>query len=137
MTERRIDGFFYGLFMDDIVLINCGVEPINPRPAFVNNYALYIGNRATLAANTDSQTYGMLYSLTHRELDTLYGSAGLEDYRAEALIAHTLDGNTLPALCFNLPNIPKTSETNTEYALKLQQVLTRLGFPAEYITGIH
>ncbi len=30
MTERRIDGFFYGLFMDVDVLRNSGVAPAGP-----------------------------------------------------------------------------------------------------------
>jgi hypothetical protein len=36
MTERRIDGFFYGLFMDADVLRNRGVAPADPRHAHVD-----------------------------------------------------------------------------------------------------
>jgi hypothetical protein len=48
MTERRIDGFFYGLFMDVDVLRNSGVAPADPRHAHVDHFALRIGERATL-----------------------------------------------------------------------------------------
>src|ERR1700740_1431181 len=44
MSERRVDGFLYGLFMDVAVLGKSGVIPVNPRRAYVNAFALRIGN---------------------------------------------------------------------------------------------
>ena len=40
MNERRVDGFFYGLFMDSKVLRNSGVVPENPRHGYVDGYRL-------------------------------------------------------------------------------------------------
>jgi len=40
MSERRVDSFFYGLFMDATVLSNSGVIPTNPRPAYVDDFVL-------------------------------------------------------------------------------------------------
>jgi hypothetical protein len=50
MSERRVDVFFYGLFMDIGVLRQSGVEPVNPRRASADGFALRIGRRATLVA---------------------------------------------------------------------------------------
>lgn len=65
MNERRIDGFFYGLFMDAGVLQSKGVAPVNPRKAYVDDFALRIGDRATLIPSAGARSYGMLYALTH------------------------------------------------------------------------
>jgi hypothetical protein len=68
MSERRVDGFFYELFMDVAVLGKSGVIPVNPRRAYVNDFALRIGNRATLVSSPGARAYGMLIALTHSEL---------------------------------------------------------------------
>ena len=81
MTDRRIDGFFYGLFMDREVLRKQGVEAANPRRAYVEGYALRIGRRATLLPAPGARAYGMLFALTHDELESLYSAPGLEAYR--------------------------------------------------------
>ena len=136
MNDHRIDGFFYGLFMDEDVLAESNIAAENPRHAFVNDYALFIGSRATLAPSVGAKAYGMVFALTHEELERLYGGIGLEDYRPEMVLATSLAGGTISALCYNLPEPPKAHEANPEYASKLRETLTRLGFPAEYISGI-
>jgi hypothetical protein len=45
---RRIDVFFYGLFMDDALLREKGINPVDRRMASVENFSLVIGARATL-----------------------------------------------------------------------------------------
>ena len=82
MSDRRIDAFFYGLFMDLGVLREGGVAPINPRRAYVNDFALRIGQRATLLPSAGARAYGMLFALTHAELDRLYAAPGLDAYSA-------------------------------------------------------
>ena len=62
MSERRIDAFFYGLFMDSEVLGKSGVEVVNPRRGYVQDFALFIGNRATLIAMPQQRSYGMVLS---------------------------------------------------------------------------
>lgn len=136
MTERRIDGFFYGLFMDRDILRESQVVAANPRRAYVNGYALRIGRRATLVPASESRAYGMLFALTHRELESLYSAPGLEIYRPEAVLAHSLEGETWPALCYNLPESPRSDETNEEYAGRLRIVLSRLDFPPEYVASV-
>ncbi|MGH8318593.1 MAG: gamma-glutamylcyclotransferase family protein [Steroidobacteraceae bacterium] len=136
MNDRRVDSFFYGLFMDVGVLRNCGVEPMDLRRAYIDDFALRIGNRATLTPSAGARSFGMLIALTRPELERLYSAPGLDQYRPEALLAHCLDGGSVPALCYNLLADPRAGERNPDYALKLQKVLGELGFPAEYVTSV-
>ena len=136
MTDRRTDGFFYGLFMDSDVLQKYQIVAVNPRQAYVDNFALRIGDRATLVPTAGARAYGMVYAMTHAELSRLYGASGLEQYRAEALVIQTLNGEALPALCYNLKDPPQANAKNEEYTGKLRAALSKLGFPAEYIAAI-
>jgi hypothetical protein len=136
MSPRQIDGFFYGLFMDAEVLHQAGTKPSNFRRAYVADFSLRIGQRATLVPSPGSRAYGMLIALTHAELERLYGAPGLEIYRPEAVVAHPFAGEAVPALCYNLVRAPEPHERNPEYAKRLQSVLENLGFPAEYVESV-
>ena len=136
MGDRRLEAFFYGLYMDLDVLREAGVVPIAPRQAFVDNFALRIGLRATLLPAAGARAYGMLYTVTHDELDRLYTAPGLEQYRPEAVLARPLDGAPIPALCYNLREAPQPHERNPDYALRLQRALDKLGFPPEYVASV-
>lgn len=136
MSPRQIDGFFYGLFMDAEVLRQAGTKPSNFRRAYVTDFALRIGQRATLVPSPRARAYGMLISLTHAELERLYGLPGLEGYRPEAVVAHPSDSEAIPALCYNLVQAPEPHERNPEYATRLQRVLQDLGFPGEYVESV-
>ena len=136
MSARRVDAFFYGLFMDIELLRESGVLPANPRRARVEGYALRIGQRATLVPSAGAHAYGMLMSLTHAELDRLYGAPGLEQYRPEAVLALPLAGRSAPALCYNLTAAPAPHERNPDYATRLRRALQTLDFPPEYIAAV-
>lgn len=136
MSSPTIDGFFYGLFMDADVLREAGTKPSNFRRAYVDDFALRIGQRATLVPSPGARAYGMLISLSNQDLETLYSTPGLEAYRSEQVIAHTLEGEAVPALCYNLLEAPEQHERNPEYAARLKRVLKDLGFPAEYVESI-
>lgn len=112
MSDRRIDAFFYGLFMDIAILRESGVAPINPRRAFVDDFAIRIGQRATLLPSVGGRAYGMLFALTHSELERLYTAPGLEQYRPEAVLAQPLEGTPGPVLCYNLREAPHPHERN-------------------------
>lgn len=136
MEPRRIDGFFYGLFMDAEVLRQAGANPSHVRRAYVPDFALRIGQRATLVPSAGARAYGMLIALTHAELERLYSAPGLEVYRPEAVLAHPLEGEAVPALCYNLIQAPAAHERNPEYAMRLRTVLESLGFPGEYVESV-
>ena len=136
MTDRRIDIFFYGLFMDSDVLQEYHINVINSRQAYVQDYALMIGHRATLVLAPGARAYGMVMSLMHEEIDKLYANPGLEDYRPEAMLVRLLEGQIVPALCYNLLKAPTLEEANAEYAERLRELLSKLNFPAGYIASI-
>ena len=136
MTDRRIDAFFYGLFMDPDVMKNSGIEYVNPRQGYAEDYELLIGNRATLVSVPGKRSYGMVLSVTHVETNKLYSAAGLEDYRPEAIAVNLMGKQVLPAMCYNLLTPPKPDEANPEYAEKLRKALQRLEFPSAYIESI-
>ena len=133
---RRIDLFFYGLFMDDALLREKGMNPVNRRMAFVENFCLVIGARATLIPCPSRTVHGVLFSLTHAEVDTLYGEASVSMYRPEAVSAHLADGSVIPALCFNLPVPPSADERNPQYVSKLRELADRIGLPPSYVSSI-
>jgi hypothetical protein len=136
VSDRPIDVFFYGLFMDFQVLREAGVVPMNPRRACVEGFALRIGQRATLVPSVRARAYGMLFALTHAELSRLYAAPGLDVYRPEAVLVQPLDGEPTPALCYNLAQAPQEHERNPEYAARLQRALSDLDFPADYVAAV-
>jgi hypothetical protein len=97
---------------------------------------LRIGQRATLLPLAGARAYGMIFALTHSELERLYAAPGLEQYRAEAVLARTLEGTLVPALCYNLREAPPPSERNPEYAARLQRALRKLDFPPENVASV-
>lgn len=139
MTEeevRRIDVFFYGLFMDEALLREKGMNPKNRRTAFVENFSLVIGARATLVPRPNQTAHGVLFSLTHTEVDALYREASVSVYRPEAVAAQLEDGSVIPALCFNLPVPPSIEEKNPQYVSKLRELASRIGLPPGYVSSI-
>lgn len=133
---RRIDVFFYGLFMDDGILREKGMNPGNRRMAFVENFSLVIGARATLVPCPSRTAHGVLFSLTHSEVDKLYSEASVSVYRPEAVSAQLADGSVIPALCFNLPMPPSIAERNPQYVSKLRELAERIGLPPSYVSSI-
>jgi hypothetical protein len=136
MTRRPIEVFFYGLFMDVELLRSQAVVPMHARRAFVEGFTLHIGQRATLIPMTSARAYGMLMALTHHDIAQLYAAPGLQHYLPEAVLAHTMEGPDVPALCYNLAEPPSASKRNPAYAAQLKAVLQGLGFPAEYVASI-
>ena len=131
-----MDVFFYGLFMDPAVLAEHQIHPAESRKACAEGCALRIGERATLAPADGARAYGMVHALTSAELDRLYAQPGLEAYRRESIVVHYPDGSSASAVCYNLPSAPSEGEANAAYAARLREVLTRLGFPLEYIRTV-
>jgi Gamma-glutamyl cyclotransferase, AIG2-like len=137
MAPRRIEVFFYGLFMDAGLLRTKGADPVNVRCACVPGFALRIGQRATLLSRPGARAYGILMELTHAEIEKLYSEASVSAYRPEAVLCELADGSHVPAMCFNLVAPPAPEEANAEYAAKLRDLARRLGLPADYVDGIH
>ena len=134
---RKIDAFFYGLFMDEALLLAKGITSPNLRVASVHGFQLRIGKRATLVPVPSERVFGVVASLSHSELERLYSEPGVQAYKPEAVLAHLLNGEILAALCFNLVESPSASEHNPEYASKLRALAAQLQLPPEYVASIH
>ena len=135
MTSRRINVFFYGLFMDADLLRSKGANPVNIRPACVHGHALRLGQRATLIESAGARVYGILMELPHDEIEQLYSEASVRAYRPEAVLTELTDGSRV-ALCFNLVVPPGPEEANSEYAGKLRTLAHQLGLPAAYVESL-
>mgnify|MGYP002713209820 CR=1 FL=1 len=128
-SQRLNDVFFYGLYMDEEILKSKNVEPRNKRTAVAHGYELRIGKMATLLRKKDAKAYGLVYSLTHDEIDTLYVKSGLTDYVAEAVMVEIDDKSSIAILCCNLLNPPKDDENNDEYYQKLKKCMEKYKLP--------
>ena len=133
---RKIDIFFYGLFMDEELLRSKGVRPTHLRLASVSGFQLRIGDRATLVPAESGRVFGLVTSLSHAEVEQLYSEPSVRAYRPEAVLASLSNGEIRAALCFNLPEPPSASERNDDYVFKLLSLAQRLRFPADYIASI-
>ncbi|HKY27275.1 MAG TPA: gamma-glutamylcyclotransferase family protein [Pyrinomonadaceae bacterium] len=132
----RVDVFFYGLFMDEALLREKGLDPQNRRLASLENFSLVVGARASLVPSEGSRVYGVLFSLDHREVDLLYSDASVSAYRPEIVTANLDEGSVARALCYNLPGPPSTEERNPQYASKLRKLAEDIGLPSNYIASI-
>jgi Gamma-glutamyl cyclotransferase, AIG2-like len=136
MAVRRLDVFFYGLFMDKDLLQAKGVQPAFIRSASVKGFVIRIGERASLVPDKLGRVHGVVASLSHNELEKLYSESSVRAYRPEAIVAHLANGEVTAALCFNLPQPPSPNERNPEYAAKLRVIAERIGLPVDYIASI-
>ena len=133
---RKIDVFFYGLFMDEALLQAKGINSPNLRVAFVPGFQLRIGKRAALVPIPAQRVFGVIASLSHTQLERLYAETSVRDYKPEAVLAHLLAGEILAALCFNLVETPSADDHNPEYAAKLRALAAKLQFPLDYASSI-
>ena len=133
-SENRLqEVFFYGLYMDPEILKSKGVNPRNPRLGIAKGYKLRVGQMATLLRDEESEAYGIIYSLTHAEINSLYWGAGLDTYISEALHIETENGKSIAALCCNLLIPPKENESNPEYYAKLVECMKKYNVPTPKI----
>ncbi|MDW3191381.1 MAG: gamma-glutamylcyclotransferase [Cytophagales bacterium] len=127
--------FFYGLFMDTAILWERGIEPLHPRKAYLKDYTLKIGERASLIHSKGDSCYGMLMVCDKYSLQKLYSEPSVAEYVPEEVNVYTDQGESISALCYNLP--PELIKgTNTTYAASLLQLAKQLEFPAIYLENI-
>lgn len=133
-AERTFEVFFYGLNMDAQVLAARGVAPREPRVAHVAGYRVQLGAKAMLLRARGARAYGMLFQLTHREMDGLY--AALHEYRAEAFCAVLPNGETVPAISMVHVNPPVHSTQDPAYAAAFCRLVHQLNLPDANVQGV-
>lgn len=121
--------------MDESILRAKGLVPESPELATVEDFALRIGERATLVPSAAGMVHGIVFSLTLSDLDTLYSEPSVQAYRPHAVLARLADGHLIAALCYSLPG-PQLSEANPEYAARLRAVAQQVGLPRAYVDSI-
>ncbi len=129
------DIFFYGLFMDAMLLKEKGIVPSDSTLAHIDGYGLRIGERATLVKSETERAYGLIMSLETEDVRNLYSADSVSDYIPENLVAITSDNESVPVISYNLP-VAKLTGQNKEYARSLSQVAKKIGLPSEYIKEI-
>ena len=122
--------------MDADLLRQKGTDPHDIQSASVEGLGLRIGQRAALTEAPGHSVHGVLMWLTHADLDELYSAESVRMYKPEAVAVKQRDGTTVPALCYNLIDVPRAEEKNAEYAAKLQQLAGKLGLPPDYVASI-
>lgn len=127
--------FFYGLFMDVTILLKNGIKPSNPRKGYLNDYALKIGNRASLIPCKDEKSYGILMTIDKDAIHSLYAEASVADYVPEEVDIITTANDIIRATCYNLPSELLTG-TNELYATALYKLAKQEGFPDSYLEHI-
>lgn len=127
--------FFYGLFMDVDILAKQAIAPESFRIGWVHDFAIRIGERATLVPHKGGQVYGTLMDISSLKVTALYEEKSVADYIPEKLRVVAEDGVEVEAMCYNLPPA-KIAGENKEYAKKLLEVAETLGFPASYTQHI-
>ncbi|HEV7889135.1 MAG TPA: gamma-glutamylcyclotransferase family protein [Pyrinomonadaceae bacterium] len=135
-TGASVEVFFYGLFMDEALLRAKGLNPEDRRAAYVEDFQLLIGERATLVRREGARSHGVVYTLTRGGVEALYSDESVSAYRPEVVTARLAGGLDARVLCFNLPAPPSAEERNPLYASKLRELAERLGLPAEYVSSI-
>lgn len=124
--------FFYGLFMDEDLLREKGFNPSAPMIAYVDDYGLRIGAKATMLPLPGERAYGTLMELSDSEVESLYGEAGVADYEPVPVTAVTMTDDPVSAVSYLLPEA-KLSGTNAAYLDSLISIAEKIGLPGEYI----
>lgn len=127
--------FFYGLFMDEAVLAKKGITPSNAEVGYVDEYALRIGERATLVSSAGARSYGILMNISSDQANELYSDKSVADYVPESVIVELLGGSKAEAKCYNLP-VDKVTGANKTYAEALLEVASKRGLPESYLVKI-
>lgn len=121
--------------MDGNILLKNGIKPSNPRRGYLNDYALKIGNRASLIPCKNEKSYGIVMTIDKDAIRNLYAEASVADYIPEEvnIITHTNDSIT--ATCYNLPSESLTG-ANELYAMSLYKLAKKEAFPDDYLEKI-
>jgi hypothetical protein len=127
--DRPLHVFFYGLYMDAQVLASKGVSAASPVAAYVPDHVVKLGSKAMMLRSPGGRCHGMVFAMTHAEVDKLY--AGMDDYRAEAFLAVPLEGGA-PIAAVSMVHVdpPIESAEDPAYAVPFRALLARLGLPA-------
>jgi cation transport regulator ChaC len=137
-VSRTVFVFFYGSYMNRAVLAEVDLSPATWEPAILPGFDVRIAPRANLVRASDRVVFGVLATATHVELERLYSHARTvlgETYLPEAVLVHTRDGRSQPALCYIAPQMAERS-ADTAYLSRIVVPARELGFPEWYVARL-
>ena len=120
--------------MNTEILAEYEVFPTKVLAAKLSGFRLNIRPRVNLLRDEKSCVYGAIAAVTSREIEILYShiseNFGLQ-YFPEAVLAETLDGLFVPALCYIAPEI-KESAPAPDYIKQLAECVRTMKLPEWY-----
>ena len=134
-TDKRIDVFFYGSYINFDVLAEVDFVPESFEVARLSGYEILIQPLANLMASDRHCVYGIVVKATHAELEHLYKHAQHilgGNYLPEAVLIETISGKWIPALCYIDP-IAGTEKADKDYVERIVKPAKEYGFPNWYI----
>lgn len=135
MRDTGVTVFFYGSYMNLDVLKEVDLVPDRVEVARLPGFEISIRPLANLIRSDRDAVHGILVSATHRELVRLYAHA--RDvlggtYLPYPVVAHTLDGKLVPALCYIASDLEARPAAN-DYVDRILKPAREHKFPAWYI----
>jgi len=100
----------------------------------LENYALKIGERASLIPAKNERSYGVVMTVDKAQIKSLYAEPSVTDYIPEE-VAIVTEMETIKAWCYNLP-LESIRGINHAYAKSLYQLVERIGLPGVYVEKI-
>lgn len=134
MTDT-VEAFFYGLYMDPILIESLGFKPLSIEKAKVSSFALDLFGAARIVPRKDGVVWGNIIELSKSDLEAMYSFESTKIYSQELIQVEDVNGNNKLVNCYNLPE-SSDEPFNNEYHQKLLNVLKELNFPAEYIESL-
>jgi hypothetical protein len=138
MAEPTVWTFFYGSYINLDVLKGAGFVPRRWEVARLPGFDLDVRPLANLVRSDRHTVYGLLALGTHGELDRLYAHARDvlgQTYLPEAVLAQTLDGRWVPALCY-LAAAMEPRPAAGDYIDRIAGPARAHGFPDWYVERI-
>ena len=121
--------------MDEDILKEKGLNPLDSKLVYLTEYGLRIGERATLEYSKDERAFGSVMQLRSEELEKLYSDKSVVDYVPLQVFTTDMQGKSIEAISYILPMI-KVSGSNRGYANSLAIAAKKIGLPGDYIKEI-
>lgn len=131
---ERVWGFYYGGLINPKVMQQLGMAPAAQDVAMLPGYELQISPLMNLVRDDRQTAYGLLLSLTHDEIDHVYGQLKAR-YYPYPVLARDREGRERPALCYLLPTLAP-GQADAHYVNNLLEPAIALGFPDWYLDRI-
>ena len=129
---KLVDGFFYGLYMDEDLLRTLGFNPVSSHVAKADSYEINLNGMAKIIPKKGTEVWGKLITLPENELKAMYSFETTKDYKPEIINILTEEGKPKTATCYNMV-ASELDKLNIEYLSKLVVAAKKLELPYTYI----